>query len=152
MVGEIAPNFSLMDQNGNTFDLYKNLDKRVLLIFYPKDKSLICTKQLSDYNRNLEIFEKNKIRVVAINTASSGSHLSFCNEQDLGFPLLSDTTKEVSKKYNALNLFGINKRKLVLIDMDKIVKFEKVTPFIRFMDTEEVIDSLNKNVYHKNGD
>ena len=150
MVGEIAPNFSLMDQNGNSFDLYKNLDKRVLLIFYPKDKSLICTKQLSDYNRNLEIFEKNKIRVVAINTASSDSHLSFCNEQDFGFPLLSDTTKEVSKKYNALNLFGINKRKLVLIDMDKIVKIEKVTPFISFMDTEQVIDSLNKDIYNKN--
>ena len=46
MLNETAPNFRLKDQNGNEFELYNNLDQKVLLVFYPKDNSPVCTKQL----------------------------------------------------------------------------------------------------------
>ena len=35
--GDLVSNFVLKDENGNDFELYKNLDKQVLLVFYPKD-------------------------------------------------------------------------------------------------------------------
>ena len=145
MVGEIAPNFSLKDQNGSIFELYKNLDKKILLVFYPKDNSMVCTKQLADYNNNIEMFNQNDIRVIAINTNSVNSHLSFCDELKLNFPLLSDISKVVSKKYNAINILGINKRKLVLIDKNKKIIFEKVNPFFNYTGTEEII-SLFKQI------
>jgi peroxiredoxin Q/BCP len=57
MVGDIAKNFSLKDQNGNVFELYNNLNKRILLVFYPKDDSPVCTLQLSNYKQYLNEFE-----------------------------------------------------------------------------------------------
>jgi len=68
VVGDIAKNFSLKDQYGNKFELYKNLDKRILLVFYPKDDSRVCSLQLSNYQKYLNEFEKNNINVVGINT------------------------------------------------------------------------------------
>jgi thioredoxin-dependent peroxiredoxin len=144
MVGEIAPNFSLKDQNGSIFELYKNLDKKILLVFYPKDNSMVCTKQLADYNNNIEMFNQNDIRVIAINTNSVDSHLSFCDELKLNFPMLSDISKIVSRKYNAINILGINKRKLVLIDKNKKIIFEKVNPFFNYTGTEEIISLLKQ--------
>lgn len=130
MVGEIAKNFSLKDQHGNEFELYKNLDKRILLVFYPKDDSPVCTMQLINYEQYLGEFEKNNIKVVGINTAASDSHFSFCNKLRLNFLVLSDISKQISKNYKALNLLGINKRKLILIDTNRRIIFKKaVLPF-----------------------
>ncbi len=126
MVGDIAKNFSLKNQHGNEFELYKNLDKRILLVFYPKDDSPVCTKQLTNYEQYLTEFEKNNIKVVGINTAAGDTHFSFCNKLRLNFPVLSDISKQISKNYKALNLLGINKRKLVLIDTNRRIVFEKV--------------------------
>jgi peroxiredoxin len=125
MVGDISKNFSLKDQDRNQFELYKNLDNRVLLVFYPKDNSPVCTRQLSNYMKYLKEFEKNNIKIVGINTAESDSHFSFCNKLKLNFPVLSDISKQISKNYKALNLLGRNKRKLVLIDTNRRIIFEK---------------------------
>ena len=107
MVGDIAKNFSLNDQYGNEFELYNNLDSRILLVFYPKDDSPVCTRQLLNYMQYLKEFEKNNIKIVGINTAQSDSHFSFCNKLKLNFPVLSDISKQVSKNYKALNLLGV---------------------------------------------
>ncbi len=130
MLNETAPNFKLKDQNGNEFELYNNLDQKVLLVFYPKDDSPVCTKQLNDYNQNLSEFNALGLKVVGINTEGAKSHSTFCENLKLDFILLSDVDKKVSKLYNAINMFGINKRKIVLINTDKKIQFEKsVLPF-----------------------
>ena len=125
MIGDIAEDFTLKDQNGNLFRLYDNLFQKILLIFYPKDDTPVCTRQLSDYSINKEIFDNLGVTLVGINTASVESHKSFAGSCKVDFPVLSDSRKEVSRKYRALNLFGINKRKLVLIGIDKRILFEK---------------------------
>ena len=51
-VGDSVENFSLVDQYNNNFVLYDNLVKDILLIFYPKDNTPVCTKQLVDYSLN----------------------------------------------------------------------------------------------------
>ena len=143
MVGDIAKNFSLKDQYGNEFELYKNLDERILLVFYPKDDSPVCTKQLTNYERYLNKFEENNIKVVGINTAASDSHFSFCNKLGLNFPVLSDISKQISKNYKALNLLGINKRKLVLIDTDKRIVFEKVLFPFYYLNAAQILNEVN---------
>ena len=143
MVGDIAKNFSLKDQHGDEFELYKNLDKRILLVFYPKDGSPVCSLQLSNYEKYLNEFEKNNIYVVGINTAAKDSHFSFCNKLKLNFPVLSDISKQISKNYKALNLLGINKRKLVLIDTNKRIIFEKtILPFY-YLKAGQIISEVN---------
>ena len=143
MVGDIAKNFSLKDQYGNEFELYKNLDERILLVFYPKDDSPACTKQLTNYERYLNKFEENNIKVVGINTAASDSHFSFCNKLGLNFPVLSDISKQISKNYKALNLLGINKRKLILIDTDRRIVFEKVLSPFYYLKAGQILSEVN---------
>ena len=125
MVGEIAEDFSLNDQYGNIFNLYENLDENILLVFYPKDDSPVCSMQLSNYKKEHQLLKKSGIKVIGINTNSEKSHKSFCNKLSLEFPLLSDKTKNVSRQFNALNIFRINKRKLVLINQNRKIEFEK---------------------------
>ena len=139
-VGELVPNFILKDENGNDFELYNNIEKFILLAFYPKDDTPVCSSQLADYNKNLNEFVKNKIGVVGINTDSVKSHLAFSNKLKLKFPLLSDPDKKVSRQFDALNLLGMTKRLLVLIRKDKRVVWTASTLPINFIKTEEIIN------------
>ena len=145
MVGDIAKNFSLKDQHGDEFELYKNLDKRILLVFYPKDDSPVCTLQLANYEQYLNEFRKNNINVVGINTATRDSHFSFCNKLKLNFPVLSDISKQISKNYKALNLLGINKRKLVLIDTNKRILFEEAILSFYYLKAGQILNKVNSN-------
>jgi thioredoxin-dependent peroxiredoxin len=142
MIGNVAPDFLLKDQNGRKFHLYEELNKIVVLVFYPKDDSPVCTMQLVDYQKNLESFSKAGINVVGINTESEDSHRRFRDKCSLGFPLLSDPEKKVSKDYDALNILGINKRKIVVIDTDKNIVFEKVNFPFNFISSVEILDQL----------
>ena len=139
--GEIVEDFTLKDQHGNDFHLYDNLDRMVLLVFYPKDNSPVCTRQLKNYNLNLAEFEKSGIQVIGINPESYKSHLSFCNSFGTGIKILSDGKKEIVKRFDALNIFGITKRKLILIGKGKRILFEKTTPSFMYYNTGKVIKS-----------
>lgn len=142
MPPEKAGNFILKDQFGNDFELYKNLDKKILLIFYPKDKSMVCSRQLNNYQKNIELFEAEGIRPVGINIESPDSHMSFCNSLNINFSLLSDEGKKVSKSLNALNLFSVNKRKLVLIGNSGEILYRKTVPGLIYINAEKIIDEL----------
>jgi len=145
MTGDAAPNFILKDQNGNDFELYKNLDQKILLVFYPKDHSPVCTRQLNNYNRNLAEFDKLGIRLISISTDDINSHRSFCSNLNLKFSLLSDVDKKVSEHYNAINKLGINRRKIILINTDKKIIFERyVLPFF-YLSSEQILKKVKAN-------
>jgi len=145
MIGEIAANFRLYDQQGILFDLYENLTKKVLLVFYPRDNSLVCTMQFKNYQSNLDLFDKNNILPVGINVENSNSHKNFCDNLGLKFKLLTDADKAVSKRFGALNFLGMNKRKLVLINTDRKIIFEKTTLAINFIATDDIIKELKSS-------
>jgi len=140
--GDLVSNFVLKDENGNAFELYKNLDNKVLLAFYPKDDTLVCSTQLSDYNKNLDDFIKHGIRVIGISTDSVESHSNFCDKLKLNFPLLADIDKSVSKQFDAINFLGMNKRMLVLIGTDKKVLWTDSTMSITYIKTEEILEKV----------
>ncbi len=142
-VGGTAPNFKLKDQNGNEFELYKNLMKKVLLVFYPKDNSLVCSNQLADYNNHLDRFREKGIDVVGISSDSIESHLKFCFDLKLKFPLLADVNKTVIKEYNAINFLGTGKRKLILIDRDKKIIWNRDILPINYLKGGQILSSVN---------
>ena len=144
MVGESVENFNLKDQHNNEFDFYENLDKDVLLVFYPKDSTPVCTKQLIDYSLNQSELAKYGIRIVGINIDPVDSHNSFCSYNKIDFPVLSDSEKIVSKKFDALNLIGHNKRKLILIGKDRIIKYERSTLPVFFVYIRQILNELRK--------
>jgi len=143
-IGMEVENFQLIDQFNNKFDLYENLNQDVLLAFYPKDNTPVCTKQLVDYTLNQSELKKFGIKIVGINIDPVEAHQSFCANNKIDFPVLSDSDKKVSKYFEALNLIGQNKRKLVLVGKDRRVKFEKSTLPMFFVDTRQLLNDLRK--------
>ena len=63
----------------------KILDKKVLLVFYPKDDTPVCSSQLTEYNENYDEFILNGIKVVGINADTIQSHANFCTKLNLKF-------------------------------------------------------------------
>jgi peroxiredoxin Q/BCP len=143
-IGMKVENFQLNDQNNNKFDLYENLNQDVLLAFYPKDNTPVCAKQLVDYSLNQTELNKFGIKIIGINIDSVESHKSFCANNKIDFPILSDPEKIVSKYFDAVNLLGQNKRKLVLVGKDKLIKFERSTLPMFFVDTRQLLNDLRK--------
>ncbi len=139
-----AENFILKDQNGGDFELYRNLDHYVLLIFYPKDNSRVCSAQLGNYQENIKMFEEAGICPVGINIESSDSHKSFCGNVNIEFPMLSDTGKKVSRSYDALNFLSINRRKLVLVSPSREIVYERNIPFYKYDSTTSILEELRR--------
>jgi peroxiredoxin Q/BCP len=122
--GQIAPDFSLPDQNGKEHKLSDYKGKWVLLYFYPKDDTPGCTKEACAIRDNLPDFKKLKTIVLGVSADSVKSHGKFVEKYQLPFTLLADEDKKVIKQYGAWD------RTSFLIDpRGKIVKiYEKVKP------------------------
>ncbi len=140
--GDIAPNFILKDETGKDFELYKNLDTQILLVFYPKDDTPVCSNQLAEYNDNLDEFIQNGIKVVGINADTVQSHSDFCTKLDIKFPLLADEDKKISRQFDAINFIGINKRLLVIIGTDRKVLWTASTLPLTFIKTKEIVEKV----------
>lgn len=97
-------NFELdgVDENGNfkKFSLNDFKDKNVVLYFYPKDDTSLCTQQALEFQKNLNKF-KNRAKVIGISPDSLESHQKFHKRNNLSFPLLSDQDHKIAKKFNA---------------------------------------------------
>ena len=140
--GDLASNFILKDEKGKDFELYKNLHKILLLAFYPKDNTPVCSTQLSEYNDNFDDFIKTGVNIVGISTDSVQSHLKFCGKLKLNFPLLADNEKKVSKQFDAINFLGMNKRLLVLIGTDKRILWVDSTFPATYRKTDEILEKI----------
>jgi peroxiredoxin len=140
--GDIAPNFILKDQDGKNFELYKNLSQKILLIFYPKDYTPVCSSQLAEYNDNIEEIIQAGIKPIGISSDSTKSHAEFCSKLNLEFPLLTDEDKTVSKLYNAINIIGMRKRHLVLVGTDKKVLWEQSIIPLNYIKSGEILKKV----------
>jgi thioredoxin-dependent peroxiredoxin len=109
-----APDFVLPDQNSMDHKLSDYLGQWVVLYFYPKDDTPGCTVEACSFQDSLPSFEKLKIKVLGISADPVSSHRKFADKYGLNFVLLSDSSKEVIKKYEADGIF--TKRISYIID------------------------------------
>jgi thioredoxin-dependent peroxiredoxin len=101
-IGDMIPDFSLKDQNGNMFDITTiRGNKKIVIFFYPQDGSLNCTKEACYFRDLSDVFEEADAVVVGISAQSVESHKQFAEQNKLNFTILSDTGNEVRK------LFGV---------------------------------------------
>jgi len=98
-IGSIAPDFTLLDQDGVSHALSSYRGKRVLLYFYPKDDTPGCTKEACLLRDALPDFTKLDALVFGISADSVKSHRKFADKYGLPFPLLADEEKQVVKQY-----------------------------------------------------
>ena len=98
-VGDKVPSFDSTDQNGNSFNLDKFKDQKIVLYFYPRDNTSGCTAQACDLRDNLKEFKNNNYVIVGVSTDSPKSHVKFIEKNNLPFDLIADEDKSVHKLF-----------------------------------------------------
>ncbi len=97
--GQIAPEFTLNDQDGQAVRLSSFRGIPVVLYFYPKDATPGCTTEACDFRDASEPLSKAKAVVLGVSPDTSASHRKFADKQGLNFPLLADPDKVVIGAY-----------------------------------------------------
>ncbi len=133
VLGKLAPDFSLRDQNNTPIELFRVLEEQpALLVFYPKDFTLVCTKQLCGYRDNFEEFAAFGVRLLAVSANTVESHAQFAKENDFAFTLLSDPGHVVAKTYQCRSPFmlGAVSRAIVIVNQKRFMIYRYVEPTI----------------------
>lgn len=99
--GDIAPDFSLDSDRGDTVRLADLRGRRVVLFFYPKDDTSGCTKEACGFRDALPEFDARDAVVLGVSPDGVGSHEKFRDKYGLNFPLLADTDHAVAEAYGA---------------------------------------------------
>jgi peroxiredoxin Q/BCP len=100
-VGDLAPDFSAVTDEGKTIKLSDYRGKRVVLYFYPKDDTPGCTTQACSFRDNyVDIQEQNAV-VLGISPDNQGSHQKFKTKYNLPFTLLVDEDHAITDLYGA---------------------------------------------------
>ena len=100
-VGDIAPAFALLDQDGVEHTLAELNDRPLLLAFYPADGTPGCTTQACDIRDRWDEFEELGVRVVGISPDDVPTHAGFVREHGLPQTLLADPDRVALEAYGA---------------------------------------------------
>ena len=129
-VGDVAPDFTLRDQNNEevTLSAFRG-EKAVLIIFYPLAFTGICTGELCAVRDDLPTFQNDDVQILTISVDSPYSHKIFSERESYDFPLLSDFWPHgaVAQAYGSFNeAVGFANRGTFLVDKDGIVRFTQL--------------------------
>lgn len=89
-VGTKAPDFTLLDKDGNEVGLADFAGRKVVLYFYPRDNTPGCTRQACAFAGAYAGFKEKDVVVIGVSKDSVKSHAKFAEKHELPFILLSD--------------------------------------------------------------
>lgn len=143
-VGDTAPDFSLLNEDGLPVRLKDYLGKKnVVLYFYPKDFTSGCTTEACSLRDNYNQFEEKNAVVIGVSLDTTESHKRFSEENKLPFPILSDRSKEVAKAYGVLGLGGLMTKRVTFI-INKDGKITHIFPKVDVKShSEEILKALD---------
>ena len=95
-----APDFELLDQNGEARRLSDYRGQKVILYFYPKDMTSGCTKQACSFRDLTPQFREKGAVVLGVSRDSVASHKKFETAHGLPFTLLSDPELKAIQAYD----------------------------------------------------
>lgn len=99
-VGTKAPDFQLLDKDGQSVRLSDFLGKKIVLYFYPRDNTPGCTRQACAFAKSYPQFQNQDVVVIGISKDSVASHLKFAQKYELPFLLLSDPELQAIQAYD----------------------------------------------------
>jgi len=147
-VGDRAPDFCLMDKNGNEVRLSDFIGKKIVLYFYPKDNTPGCTRQACAFAGAYGQFRERGVEVIGISRDGIASHVKFAEKYNLPFVLLSDPDLEAIQAYGVWKekkmygkvSFGVV-RTTFIIDEKGII--ETIMPKVKpDTNAEEILENL----------
>ncbi|VAW72883.1 Thiol peroxidase, Bcp-type [hydrothermal vent metagenome] len=149
-VGDIAPDFALVDQQGEKHQLEDYRGQWLVLYFYPKDDTPGCTKEACSLRDEFAAFRQLDVTVLGVSLDDTDSHEAFAKKYRLPFPLLSDSGGKVAKAYGSLGGFGpirYAKRHTFIIAPDgRIARvWRKVSPASHGSELLEALNDLRQD-------
>lgn len=133
--GDVVPNFTSKDEQGNTISLSDYAGKKLVVFFYPKASTPGCTVEACNLRDNYQELQKEGYELLGVSADSEKRQSNFKNKYEFPFPLLADEDKTVinnfgvwgPKKFMGREYDGIH-RMTFLIDENGIVErvIEKV--------------------------
>ena len=130
--GDPAPDFSLLNQDGQPVQLSSYRGQRhVVLYFYPKDETPGCTAEACGFRDQYEVFQEAGAEVIGVSADSVASHLAFARNRRLPFQLLSDPDQATARAYGvSSSLLGlIPGRETFVIDASGIIRHRFASQF-----------------------
>lgn len=129
-VGDVAPDFTLRDQNNEEVTLSEFLGRRnVVLLFYPLTFTGVCQGELCAVRDDLSAFQNDDVQVLAVSVDSPYAHKVWADQQGFDFPLLSDFWPHgaVAREYGVFNeRLGFALRGTFIIDRQGVVRWKVV--------------------------
>ena len=143
-VGDAAPGFELVGQDGEVRRLTDYGGQWLVLYFYPKDATPGCTNEACNFRDDVPRLSELGAQVLGVSLDSGESHAAFAAKHRLPFPLLSDPDGEAAKAFGVY--FGLGplrfaKRQTFIIDPQGRIAhiFRRVKPAIH---SEEVVAAV----------
>jgi len=149
--GIAAPDFSGINQNGETISLAGFKGKKLILYFYPKDDTPGCTAEACNLNDNYEYWLLKGYQVVGISPDGEASHAKFVKKYGLKFNLIADTSKEILQAYGVWGeKVNYGKTYMGVIRTTFIINEEGIVEKIfKKVDTKEHTDQIVKELLIK---
>ncbi|UUV20401.1 thioredoxin-dependent thiol peroxidase [Paenimyroides aestuarii] len=98
-IGDKAPDFSGVDQNGSIITLNDFKGKKIVLFFYPKASTPGCTAEACDLQNNIDRFIAQNYQLIGVSADSQKRQLNFATKNKLQYPLLADEDKQIINAY-----------------------------------------------------
>lgn len=127
-VGELAPDFSLPDAKGGTFQLSDQRGKDILLYFHEGLMCAPCWQQIEDIERDIAQFTDTGVdQVVAISIDGLAAQARHAQQRGITLPVLADEDRRVSQAYDALSYGMMNGatpgHSFVLVGPDGVIRW-----------------------------
>ncbi len=130
MIGQPAPQFTAtaVVDGGDFKEVHLNdyKGKWLVMFFYPLDFTFVCPTELTQFKDSLGAFAEEGADIVGVSVDSIHSHKRWLKDDlgDLGYPLIGDMTKRISRDYGVLmEESGIATRGTFIIDPEGTIQY-----------------------------
>ena len=147
--GSNAPDFTLLDQDGQTHRLNDYAGKWLVLYFYPKDDTPGCTQEACRFRDDIGVLGDLNAAIAGVSIDDTASHVDFARKYQLPFPLLSDPNGKTAADYDSLLNLGLirfAKRHTFIIAPDGRIaaRFDKVNPATHVQEVARTLRTLQQ--------
>ncbi|WP_321777549.1 peroxiredoxin [Sulfurimonas sp.] len=166
LVTNKAPDFTATAVLGDgsiveDFKLSENMGKKgTVIFFYPLDFTFVCPSELIAFDHRLKDFNERGVNVIGVSVDSQFSHFAWRETPvnnggigRVGYPLVADLTKQISKDYDVLFGGAVALRGSFLIDAQGVVRHavindlplgRNIDEMLRMVDTMQFTDEFGE--------
>ena len=120
-VGDLAPDFEALDDQGKPQSLSAYKGKPVILYFYPKDDTPGCTTEACGFRDQYSKLRKKGAVLLGVSPDDARSHAKFKQKHELPFPLIVDTDKKLCNEYGVWKEKSMYGRKYMGVERSTFV-------------------------------